>query len=194
MASECGRCGAKLDIQRSRRPALYCSSACRQAAYRARKPKIPAEMRQRDRWVSWKPVTRGVRTTKLPLQVDGSVASSTDSATWASFARVKALPRKGFVLGAGIGCIDLDHCLIGGELAPPAAAFLAGVPDTYVEISPSGDGLHIFGLLPEGHGTRRVVDGLSIEIYSVGRYMTVTGNAFRGSISKLADLSAVTLT
>lgn len=194
MKSSCGRCGAKLDIQRSRRPASYCSNACRQAAYRARKPQVPAEMLQRDRWVSWKPVSRGALVTKMPVQVDGTAASSTDARTWVSHSCVKGLPRKGFVLGEGIGCVDLDHCLVDGALSAAAAAFLARLPKTYVEVSPSGKGLHVFGYLPEGRGTRGVVDGLNIEIYSVGRYMTVTGRAFRGSGSKLADLSAVILT
>lgn len=191
MASECGRCGAKLDIQRSRRPALYCSSACRQAAYRARQPKIPAEMRGRDRWVSWKPVTRGDKVTKMPVQLNGRPASSTDPKTWVPYAKVAGEQRKGFVLGEGIGCIDLDHCLIDGVLTPAAERFLASLPDTYIEISPSGDGLHVFGLIPEGRGRRQVIDGLFIETYSIGRYMTVTGNVFRGSTSKLADLSAL---
>jgi primase-polymerase (primpol)-like protein len=149
-------------------------------------------MRQRARWVGWKPVPRGGRVTKMPVQVDGTVASTTDAATWAPYEKVAHLERKGFVLGEGIGCIDLDHCLIDGVLTGAAAKFLAALPPTYIEVSPGGDGLHVFGLLPAGHGTRRVVDGLSVETYSVGRYITVTGRAFEGSVSKLADLSAVT--
>lgn len=192
MADECGRCGAKLDIQRSRRPALYCSNACRQAAYRARQPKIPAEMRGRDRWVSWRPVERGGKLTKMPVQRSGSAASSTDARTWTSYAAVARLERKGFVLGEGIGAIDLDHCLIDGELTPAAERFFAGLPPTYIEVSPSGDGLHVFGYLPEGRGTKRVIDGLSVETYSMGRYMTVTGRVFRGSAAKLNDLSTAT--
>lgn len=194
MQSVCGRCGAKLDVQRSRRPAMYCSNACRQAAYRARQPRVPTEMRERARWVTWKPVARGAQVTKMPVQVNGVAASSTDPRTWAPFAAVKRSARKGFVLGEGIGCIDLDHCLHDGVLTPAAAAFVAQLPDTYIEVSPGGDGLHVFGYLPEKPGTRRVVAGLNIETYSAGRYMTVTGKAFRGSSSKLADLSAATLT
>lgn len=149
-------------------------------------------MRGRDRWVSWKPVTRGDKVTKMPVQLNGKAASSTDSKTWVPYSKVAREQRKGFVLGEGIGCIDLDHCLIGGELTASAERFLAGLPPTYVEVSPSGDGLHVFGFLPEGRGTKRFVAGLSVETYSVGRYMTVTGRPFRGSISKLADLSALT--
>ena len=149
-------------------------------------------MRERDRWVEWKSVWRGGRMTKMPVQPDGSAASTIDASTWVSYRKVVKADRKGFVLGEGIGCIDLDHCLVGGELTTAAAAFLARLPKTYVEISPGGDGLHVFGLIPARPGTRRKVDGLSIETYSVGRYMTVTARAFAGSVPLLADLSHVT--
>lgn len=188
MATRCGRCGNLLDIQRSNQVARYCSGACRQAAYRARKTAVPAEMRRRNRWVSWKPVAREGRTTKMPVQTNGRAASSTDPATWTAYEKVKNLPRRGFALGEGIGCIDLDHCLIEGRPTRAAQEFLARMPKTYIEVSPSGDGLHIFGLLPEAAGSRRVVDGLSVEVYSTGRYMTVTGSAFAGSVAALADL------
>jgi hypothetical protein len=50
--------------------------------------------------------------------------------------------------------------------------------DSYTEVSPSGTGLHIFikGQLPEG-GNRKG----KIEIYSQGRYFTVTGNHQEGT-------------
>lgn len=191
MEQGCRHCGAKLDIQRSRRTPLYCSTRCRVAAHRARKPRVPAELLRRDRWVSWRPVRRAGRVTKMPVQLDGTAASSTDPSTWVPYSAVAKLERKGFVLGDGIGCLDLDHCLIDGEPTAAAARFLAQLPLTYIEISPSGDGLHVFGLIPEGRGRCRAVDGLSIETYSSGRYMTFTGRAFDGAVSTLADLSEV---
>lgn len=184
MANGCERCGAKLDIQRSRRTPKYCSGACRAAAYRARKKQaFPAVLREQNRWVLW-------NARKMPMQLDGTPASSTNPATWTSHKKVHGRPRIGYVLGEGVGCIDLDHCLIDGEPTAAAAAFLRQLPPTYIEISPSGDGLHVWGFLPEGAGSRRVVDGLSIEIYSAGRYITVTGRPFAESVPHLADLSS----
>lgn len=186
MASKCGHCGAALDIQRSRRTPKYCSGRCRTAACRARQAQqLPAELRERDRWVLW-------NARKVPMQLDGTPASSTDPSTWASHRAVRGHGgRVGFVLGAGIGCIDLDHCLIDGAPTAAAAEFLATLPPTFIEISPSGDGLHVWGLLPEARGSRTVAGGLSIETYSVGRYITVTGNLFAGSVPRLADLSCI---
>jgi primase-polymerase (primpol)-like protein len=135
------------------------------------------------RWGSW---------TKLPVRVCGGAASSTDPATWSTYEAAKASGsrRLGFVLGGGIGCIDLDHCIDGGVVADWAQAVLDAAPATYVEVSPSSHGLHVWGLLPEGRG-RVIRDGRSIEVYSAGRYMTVTGRRWAAASSRMADLSEV---
>lgn len=180
MAKGCARCGKELDLLRPGRVPKYCSARCRVAGNRAKQ--LPAELRGADRWVRWMP-------DKRPITAEGWPASSTDPKTWSSYEEIRQYPRIGYVLGKGIGCIDLDHCLVDGKPTPEAAAFLAKVPATYIEISPSGDGLHVWGLLAEATGTRRKVDGLSIETYSRRRYITVTGRRFADSPARLADLS-----
>ena len=186
MPRTCARCGGPIDLLKPGRVPTYCSTRCRVAANRA---KVPAELRERDRWV------RHER--KRPITAAGSAASSTDPGTWSSYAAMKRSTVGdgiGFVLGDGIGCFDLDHCLVNGRPTAAAAAFLAQLPATYVEISPSGSGLHVWGLIPPGHGSRRRrPDGLHVERYSTGRYITVTGRPFAGSVSRLADLSEVGL-
>lgn len=163
-----------------REGARFCSAKCRVYASRA---KIPAELKARDRWIRWDLRTRAGRPTKVPLTVAGRAASSTDPHTWSDFASAKASTTGtglGFVLnGDGVSVIDLDHCLSGGKPTPQAQAVLALFPAAWVEVSPSGDGLHIWGTAPAGTGRRTVIDGLSLEFYSTGRYMTVTGNTWR---------------
>jgi primase-polymerase (primpol)-like protein len=126
---------------------------------------------------------------KRPLTVRGHAASSTDPATWASYAEAvgsRAGVGLGFVLGDGIGCIDIDHCLTGNELSPQALELLARYPRSYTEISPSGDGIHIWGTADPAPGSKRIENGLSIERYSTGRYITVTGNVLQhGSLQPL---------
>lgn len=183
MARACERCGGALQLMRPGRVPRFCSTRCRVAAHRV---SVPVELRERDRWVRWTP-------SKRPIRVDGSPASSTDPNTWSSYAQVRAHARKGFVLGEGIGCFDLDHCLTDGVISVEAQAFLDRCPATYVEISPSGDGLHVWGLLPEVPGVKKLVGGLSVERYSRQRYMTVTGKRWPGATSRLADLSRVRL-
>lgn len=172
MSRACEWCDGPIDLLKPGRVPRFCSGRCRVASHRAG---VPAELRERDRWVR--------RDGKRPITTSGAPASSTDSATWTSYAAVQrsaAGDGIGFVLGEGIGCLDLDHCLVDGKPTAECEAFLATLPDTYIEVSPSGDGLHVWGFLPEGPGTRRVVGGVSVERYSVGRYITVTGRRFRG--------------
>lgn len=164
----------------ARSHARTCSPRCRKALSRAG---TPAELRSRPRWVSWSP-------RKVPLTAAGKVASSTDPSTWAPFSAVRSLPRKGFVLnGDGIVCIDIDHCITDGALEPAAAEWVAELPRTYVEVSPSGTGLHIWGHGDVTLGRRLTFRGLHVEVYGTGRYMTVTGRPMRGSVPRLADLS-----
>ena len=131
--------------------------------------------------------------TKMPIRLDGGPASSIDWRTWTSFenAREKS-DRIGFNLGAGIGCLDFDNVIIDGVLHPTVEAWLKDCPPTFIELSPSGTGLHVWGLLPETRGTVRTVNGVSVEVYSYARYMTVTRQPFRGSVPYLADLRAWT--
>ena len=85
-------------------------------------------------------------------------------------------------------CIDLDHCFDGQPTAE-AQALIDSLPSTYIEISPSGTGLHIWGKAALERGRRFNRNGLSVEIYPAGRYITVTGKALtRNSFAQL-DLS-----
>ncbi len=127
------------------------------------------------------------------MRADGQgCASSTDAGTWttwghASGSRVGV--GAGFVLdGDGIVCVDLDHCLRGGRLTADGAVLLEGCPSTWVEVSPSGTGLHVWGYADVCE--RRVGEAGRCEVYGWGRYITVTGKRFRQAPAELADLTA----
>lgn len=187
ISTECGYCGTPLPRAGTGRPARYCSAAHRVAAHRARTA-VPTELTTRDRWVR-----RSAN--KVPLQSGtGRNASSTNPRTWSSYKAAEKAPHGaglGFVLnGDGIVCIDLDGCLSEGRLASWATEILNLCPRTFVEVSPSGNGLHIWGY-GEVETGRVIRDGRKVEIYGRGRYICVTGKRFRGSTVKLADLSPV---
>ena len=191
-------CGAAIPVSEGRgRPARYCSRACQQRAYRARRSAgvFPAEMRGRDRWMRYRLVPRGAKVTKEPTQINGRRASSTASHTWATFAEARASKvgaGLGYALGDGVGCVDLDGALVGGVVQPWARAVLDRAPETFVEVSQSGNGLHIFGYLSEGPGrNRRLSLTEGIEFYSTGRFMAVTGQRFGESPARLADLGGL---
>lgn len=148
-----------------------------------------AELAQRDQWVCWRAVMRDGKTTKVPVMPRGSSASSTDPRTWSSFAAACAgVVHSGAAAGiSGVGfvvshadpyvCIDLDHALDdAGEIEAWALEALDGVPQTYLEVSPSGRGLHAWarGVLPPGWRKHA-----GVEVYASGRFLTVTGAPYR---------------
>lgn len=133
---------------------------------------------------------------KVPRQLDGQPASSTDAMTWASYIEAKAalpkIPRAtgvGFVLaGDGIACIDLDKCIDDhGTLNPEVDDLLRRIPPTWVEVSPSGRGLHIWGLGSVGRG--RI--GAGVEVYDRARYITVTGRRWRDAPLRLGNIQSL---
>lgn len=174
MKRTCEWCG--IGIITTRADARFCSSKCRVYAHRAAKNNpIPRAMLERDRWVRRS-------ASKVPLTITGDPASSTNPSTWASYtdaSRSTVGVGLGYVLGDGIGCIDLDHVIRGGALEASADEIVARYPKSYIEISPSGDGLHIWGIIAEGPGTKRVEGGISIERYSTGRYITITHHVYQ---------------
>jgi len=180
----CAECPTRLPIT-ARADARYCSTRCRVRAHRRRPP---AELLERPRWIR-----RSVA--KVPLTVSGERASATDPGTWSTWTEAKASTAGaglGFVLdGDGVACIDLDYCLAGDRVAPWAQAVLDRCPATYVEVSPSGDGLHVWGLAHVGAGRKVRLDGGTAEVYDRGRYMTITNRRHAGAPAVLADLTEV---
>lgn len=148
-------------------------------------------MRDSERWLRWERAQRGSRVTKRPVAVSGRAGSSTNADTWADYETAKASTvghGVGFALGDGIGCIDLDDALIDGQVTDWAQEILDQTPSTFIEVSQSGNGLHIFGLLPERSGRNT---GHGVEVYSTGRFIAMTGDRFADAPSRLADLSSL---
>jgi len=117
-----------------------------------------------------------------------------------------------FTTECGIIGIDIDKCLTDIEVVDAdgsgessesdaevarivkqpnevAAAILEKVPPTYIEISPSGRGLHIFlrGEMPRG-GNKNSEHG--VEMYGNKRYFTMTGNRWMGYADNSGEGSA----
>ena len=177
----CVICGASIPST-ARADVVTCSGACRTAASRRRPP---VELRELDRWVRWTEA-------KVPIRADGrGAAKVNDPATWASY-RAAITSRcgigAGFVLnGDGIACVDLDGCLASGRLTADGASLLEGCPSTWIEVSPSGRGLHVWGRADVAG--RGIGEKGRCEVYGDGRYITVSGQRFRGSPARLADLT-----
>lgn len=124
------------------------------------------------------------------MALGGYWISIHDTTKWASFDKAKDSEEGdgvGFVLnGDGVVCVDLDDCVEDGKPNAEAKALIDSLPKTFVEISPSGRGLHIWGYGSVDIGRRFERNGLKIEVYGEGRYLTVSGNALVKA--KLAEL------
>ncbi|WP_147433594.1 DNA primase [Galactobacter caseinivorans] len=118
---------------------------------------------------------------KRPVTVAGRAASSTNRRTWSSHAAVcesTAGDGMGVMLGGGLGCYDLDGCLIDGHLTDEARRIIDTItaPILFTEVSVSGRGLHIFTAEPESKAAQGAWGGH----YSFGRFIRTTGIRFTG--------------
>lgn len=149
---------------------------------------LPIELRHHEQWVCWASRERNGKRTKIPIDPStGAFASTADPDTWSTFDGALSHLRSPDVTGIGfvftsddpyVG-VDLDDCRDAetGKLTDDVVSIVKRL-GSYTEISPSGTGLHILvrGELPEGKRRRG-----SVEIYSEGRFFTMTGNRLVGT-------------
>jgi hypothetical protein len=94
-----------------------------------------------------------------------------------------------FTQGDPMTGVDLDNCCNPetGEIHPAAQAIISEL-NSYTEVSPSGTGVKIFLKSSGSPGPRHRAkyDGGEIEVYSDGRYFTVTG-AFLPDVSAAVE-------
>src|SRR5215217_4281785 len=146
------------------------------------------DMRDLRQWLCWRSEDRDGKPTKVPYSpATGKRADSTLPDTWSGYQEaVRTCKEKGY---GGIGFVftpegdlcgvDLDKCLDQdtGEMEGWAQAIIEEL-DSYTEISPSGNGVHILvrGELPAGRNRKG-----RFEAYDRGRYFTVTGKHLAGT-------------
>jgi primase-polymerase (primpol)-like protein len=154
---------------------------------------IPCELRAITRWVVWRAEVRGGgKPTKVPYRTDlpETKASVTDPDTWGTFEQAEAAFHDGDRTGIGLvldgsdnlAGVDIDGCRDAGtgEIDARALALLERSGAAYVEVSPSGTGLRAFGYAPPLEtGASGTLDGLRVELYSKGRYLTLTGRTIK---------------
>lgn len=144
------------------------------------------------------------KTDKFPLHPDtGRVVSAHDPKVWLSYEEAKARaeawgPAWGKELGVGFvitrddpfWCLDIDGAMNCVGWTQFATDLCSRIPGTAIEISHSGNGLHVWGsggLVGEGRRKKRV--DLGIELYSEGRFIALGSHGATGAI---ADPNPVT--
>jgi putative DNA primase/helicase len=148
---------------------------------------IPARLIQRDRWVVWQYEVRNGKRTKPPYTpVTGRKRHALVNvpSTWGTYDEARTAFESGgydgigFVLGEGIFGIDFDKA--SGEMVKEALSL-----GSYTEWSPGGRGVHVLGL--SGMQLKGRKKG-SVELYTQGRYFTITGAVVAGSKEDLREI------
>jgi hypothetical protein len=141
---------------------------------------IPQPLKDRPYWCFW-------RERKIPTRLeDGTIKKgSTDvPSDWLTFhaAVERYHAHKGWGIGMllngdGLVTIDIDGCVSNEVASKESLAIMREYGVGYVEFSPSGTGLHGYGLadLRFIKKTRFNLCGANVEIYAHSRFMTVTG-------------------
>ena len=168
--------------------------------------RMPAELKLFKNWVLWVSIWNGSKWTKRPIQVSGFGASTTNPKHWSSFEDVKQAydraiqagyielrekgkpPRRVPVAGVGFifdGKPDKDGLVFAGVdfdkvISPDykEIASLAGERikrlGSYCERSVSGYGLHV---IVKAHPLSAGIAHGGVELYTEGRFFTMTGRA-----------------
>jgi putative DNA primase/helicase len=169
-------------------------------------PDVPVFLKTKRQWLLWKLEEVNGKLTKVPYQLNGKKASSTNPDTWTDYqtavtgAIINHEGGIGFVVNGDIIGIDIDGC------RDPKTGVIAEWADeviealgSYTEVTPSGTGVRVLvlGALPEG--ARHVFDidpkvgygdKVKFEVYSRARYFTVSGKG----VFQEADLEPCELT
>lgn len=151
--------------------------------------KIPLELKARTQWVMWRQEMRKGKPTKVPYQPGNppKKADTTDPDTWGTFEQSLIVAQTNGFHGIGYvfspqddyAGVDLDKCRNPetGEIEEWAWQIIKRF-NSYTEISPSGRGVHIIikGTVPPGGNKKG-----QVEMYSKGRYFTMTGHHLGGT-------------
>ncbi len=163
---------------------------------------FPDEITALPQWVLWERV--GGK--KLPLQINGRRASSTDPTTWSTFGEARAaLQAQGRAAGLGFVFTDNDP-FVGIDLDKVRQSWDGDSPDwvsgliedlaTYTEVSVSGKGYHLIVKAPNQYfrGGKWLYqapgDGEhKIEVYPRDRFFTMTGDihVYDGALAEVDD-------
>lgn len=153
---------------------------------------IHAEFKKFNNWLLWKYKARQGKWTKVPYQTNGKRADSTNPKTWNTFEEVDLaymvgdFDGIGFAIGdSGLTCIDVDHISEWKFDVP-----LKPIEDLgYFELSPSGDGLHLWvkAEKPNNKCKSKNFHNSKIEVYNADRFITMTGNEAKGDFVPCQD-------
>lgn len=152
---------------------------------------IPESLKTLKQWVCFKleyNESKG-KNDKIPKNpYNGYNAKANDPSTWSDYqTAINAISQYGFdgigiEFANGVFGVDLDHVIENGKLTAEATDIVKTL-DSYTEFSPSETGLHILckGTIPAEDRRKG-----NVEMYSTGRFFTVTGKVL-GQVKEIQE-------
>lgn len=159
---------------------------------------IPEQLKALNQWLLWRYEVINGKDTKVPYQPNGHKAQTTNPEHFNSFEAIVNAYQTGDYSGIGFVFthnddftgIDLDDCRNAetGKIEGWALELIE-TAGSYTEISPSGTGVKIFvcGAAPGATGRKAGYKTGSVEMYSFGRYFTLTGWHLENTPKDVAD-------
>ena len=146
---------------------------------------IPEFLKAQPWWINWKPVFIDGKARKLPTCGETALRGQYWDTAGRPFAdALRTVPEHGGVslllsLQNELACIDIDDC---DANDPRLQKIKQLAPGAWYELSPSGHGAHVWGMLPDKRSYllpgRKTIGycGKEYEWYASGRGITVTGH------------------
>jgi len=152
---------------------------------------IPVELKSLRQWVLWRAIVNDGAVTKPPYQPNNPayMADVNSPSDWGSFEDAVRVYTNNPSLFSGIGFVftdddpyfglDIDdEAKVKPQFLETRKRFISQIMsqvDTYTEVSPSGNGLHMIGRGKLPVDGKRSVD-MQVELYCSLRYFTITGD------------------
>jgi len=144
---------------------------------------IPDELKAIPHWILWDYRERDGNIIKAPIDPKtGAWTNAHDPKNWLTFEDALKYSKENnlgigfdFTKDLGYVFIDLDHVLENGVIKNQRIKEIVENADTFIEISPSGGGLHLFFKCFNFDFDSTRLKDLPIEIYTDARYSTFTG-------------------
>lgn len=162
---------------------------------------IPQVLKDLPRWVCWQLRPDDPKPTKVPMTLkNGKLVNAdvTNPDNWLSFNDAINSYNQNLCSGIGfvlsdtapkICCVDVDHCVNpDGSLNDEAKAVIAICADSFVELSQSGEGIHVWfedNKFPGERGRKRG----NVEVYAFKRYIAMTGNHVEGTADDIKQVN-----
>lgn len=161
-------------------------------------PQALAPLAAYRQWLCFRLVKRANgKADKIPVSpFTGRDCNAHDPAAWADFQTASDAAQSAADRGVAFTLsdadpfffVDIDNCAEAGQWSQTAQTIMQWFPGAAVEVSQSGNGLHIIASgSPPPHGCRR--DDLGLEFYSSKRFIAITGTGATGSADR--DFSPV---